>query len=89
MNEDTKKMFREELDNFSDSMMKEMEKEEKDYLLMWNEYELMHLENALRDIVVAYMGDKESERSGKPEDFSAMGAHCFLLWLKKKNEHLI
>lgn len=84
-----KKMILDYLDSFKDSIVVEIEKKEDEYLQMWKEYPLLHLENALRDKVIVYMGDKESERSGTEEDVMEIAAHSYLLWLKKKNEHLI
>jgi len=45
---------------------------------------VMQVEDALQDRTVVYMGDKEKERDGKPEDLLEIGAHAFFVWLRKR-----
>ncbi|MFO8051737.1 MAG: hypothetical protein R6V01_08585 [Thermoplasmatota archaeon] len=89
MDEKSRKNMLESLVLFRDEINREMEENVEDYVRIWEEYPIEHLEDALRDKVIIYMGDKESERAGTEKDAIEIGALCYLLWLRKRNQHLI
>jgi hypothetical protein len=45
-----------------------------------------YVENMLQDRVIVYMGDKETERKGTPNDVIRIAAACYVLWHRKMEE---
>ena len=89
MEDDGKKTIMEDIPAYTESLRGCLLGDLEDHKRILEEYPLEHVEDALRDRVIVYMGDKESERRGTEEDVLEIGALTYLLWLRKRKEHLI
>jgi len=87
--DESEKMMLKEVPTYAGALEERLHRDLDDHRRILEEYPLEHVEDALRDRVIVYMGDKESERRGTEEDVLEIGALTYLLWLRKRKEHLI
>lgn len=75
-------------ESFAKRMKDRFEEKREKNLEMLSEDPVLHLENRLYDKVIVYMGDKEIERDGDPEDLVEMANLAMLIWWKKSQDEV-
>lgn len=73
-------------EKFLREMKDRFEKDREKNLYDWMKDPIMHLETRLYDQVIVYMGDKEAERRGDPEELVDMANLAMFIWWRKKEK---